>query len=197
MPLNFCVYIFLFVQTAKLSPVRHSKPLSHMPAPPPPPPPKDNKVQADGFKNNNINNAINYSNINRETSVSRLPPPPPANLTLVTQNSSESNIISPQMPSPPITNGNSGGSMFPSHVVGGPPLPPPIDDLEIPSNKFADLTLSRPKKKPQQQENVQHSPSMFAGKKSPTTSIGSSGGGNDARSNLLAEIRKGKQLQKW
>ena len=206
------------IPPSKLSPVK--KNFNSMPAPPPPP--SSNNMQKtthnDHFNsnlkplsnyNNNSNPAVvqqsqfiqpdNTSNIGRQTSISKLPPPPPTTLNYENvESNSENFIISPPMPSPPKTEqqgGNVHKPLFPAHVVNPNsnttiPPPPPIDNFEI-TNKFADLTLSRPKKV---NTNKLHDvPSQS--QKSPTSSV-SSGGGGDARSNLLAEIRKGKQLRK-
>ena len=202
------------IPPSKLSPVK--KNFNTMPAPPPPPQTSSNMQKSqhnDHFNNSNLkplsnsNPAAppqfiqpdNTSNIGRQTSISKLPPPPPTTLNYenIESNSQNNFIIPPPMPSPPKTDVHK--PLFPAHVVNPNsnnntttiPPPPPIDNFEI-TNKFADLTLSRPKKV-NTNKHLHEVPSQS--QKSPTSSV-SSGGGGDARSNLLAEIRKGKQLQK-
>merc|ERR1712226_623110 len=91
--------------------------------------------------------------------------------------------------------------MFPAHVVKPPqadsshiPLPPPIADLEHTQNKFADLTLTRPKRQALL-NNIKNPPQQLS-TLVPASPRKQSDTGDDARSNLLAEIRKGKQLRK-
>lgn len=246
--------------TSKLSPVR--KNFNTMPAPPPLPGQKNiqhmqnqnnsnlRPIHPNGVTLNGLPNSIhpdsNTSNIGRQTSISKLPPPPN---TLNYENMATTNVahnfLSPPMPSPPKNSDNfdlhaeqppnsqnsqnsqhsrnsPSKPLFPIHVVNpnsSVPPPPPIDNLhslhsEI-TNKFADLTLSRPKKNnknsmdhvnPFHQHNGNHGQfqqmqmgqiqmgQMQQGQKSPSSSVSS--GGPDGRSNLLAEIRKGRQLRK-